>query len=147
MIINHFTSVQGCNRKIVLKGQSHFPDFFQMLFLGRKFPFWLTQNKFQWFLKVKSKKKKKKKKRKKERKRMSFPHFVTFPPYIFKFPPSLFQFSFFFPHFPFFFPCLSFPDRSAEISWSEVSGGQSSPLPVTPLLLSVCRTKHLLYRN
>ena len=41
-----------------------------------------------------------------------------------------------FPPFP-FFPCLFFPGRSAEISWSEVSGGTlpppPPPPPVTPL--------------
>ena len=40
------------------------------------------------------------------------------------------QFSLLFP----FFPCLFFPDTSAKISRSQVSGGHSAPLPVTPLV-------------
>ena len=46
--------------------------------------------------------------------------FCDFPHSIFIFLPSLSQFSFFLLYFP-FFPCLSFYDRYAEISRSEVS--------------------------
>ena len=70
----------------------------------------------------------------------SSPHFVIFPPSIFNFPPSLLQFFFFSFQFSppfFFFPCLFFPSRSAEISQSEVWGGHSAPLPVTPLTTAV----------
>ena len=60
-----------------------------MLFPGSKVPFWLTQNKFRWFLKVK---------RKKKKGGVLSPHFVTFllTFQIFTFP---FQFSFFFQFF------------------------------------------------
>ena len=90
----------GLERVIFLRGRGHLSWIFsrrEMLFPGRKFPFWLTQNK--WFLKMKSKKKKKKR---------SAPRFVTFP-HIFNFPPSLFHFPFFFPIFPFFLASLFLP--------------------------------------
>ena len=52
--------------------------------------------------------------------------FSTFP--FFDFPSSLF-------HFP-FFPCLSFPGRSAEISWWEVSAeALCSPCPPAVMLI------------
>ena len=118
----------------------------------------VTQKKFwggqshKWFWKVRSKKK-----RKKNLKKGSSPHFVTFPPSIFNFPPSLLQFSFFSSQFSPLFPISLplFPGRSAAISWSEVSGGHSAPLPVTPLslavsLATVClpsQVKYLLRKN
>ena len=46
----------------------------------------------------------------------------------------------FLPPFP-FFPCLLFPDTSAKISRSEVSGGHSAPLPPPPPRL----LRHLKY--
>ena len=121
---------QGRNRNIFLRGQINFSWFFsrcEMLFPGRKFPFWLTQNKFQSFLK--SEKQKKKKKKRRER---SSPHsscFNFFLHSIFIFQPSLSQFSFFPAPISLFSLPLSFPNRSAEISRSEVSGGHSAPLP------------------
>ena len=117
---------QGHNRKYFLRGQSHFSWFFsrrQMLFPGRKFPFWYTQNKFSHFEKWKEKKKERKKKK-------PSPHFGTFPlPFpIFHLP--FYNFPSFLLHFPppppfSIFPCLFFPGRSAE----EVSGGALFPLP------------------
>ena len=117
---------QGRNRNIFVRGQINFSRFFsrrEMLFPGRKFPFWLTQNKFQSFRKVKSKKKKKTKTKQKKKKKKRFsPHFVTFPHSIFIFNLPFLDFPSFLIHFP-FFPCLSFPDGSAKISQSEDSGG------------------------
>ena len=117
---------QGRNRHNFLRGQSHFSWFFffffpglKCFFVGRKFPFWYTQNEFPSFSKVKKKS----------------PHlfFITFPTYISNFPPSLLQFSFFSILSPFpFFPCLFFPDMSAKISRSEVSGGDPAPIPRAP---------------
>ena len=69
---------------------------------------------------------------KSKKKKKSSPHFGTFPSFHFQFPPSLLQFSFFSsPFSPFFiFPYLFFPSRWTEISWSEVCGGHSAPLPL-----------------
>ena len=67
--------------------------------------------------------------------------FCNFASFIFNFPPSLFQFSFFSSPFSLtspFFPCLSFPGRSAEISWSEVSGGGGALFPWPPPPLRHC---------
>ena len=69
------------------------------------------------------------KKKKKKKKKKASPHFVTFPPSFFNFPPSLLQFSFFSSQFSPLFPCLFFPDTSAKISRSEVSGGTLPPAP------------------
>ena len=113
-----------------------------MLLPARKFPFWLTQNKFQWFLKVKSKKrkskKKKKKKKKKRKRKRSSPHFVTFPHSFSNFPPPLFRFSFFFaPFFPFFLVSLltvgqqNFPGQKSRKGALCLSGP-------TPSLLHHC---------
>ena len=106
-------------------GKVIFPDFFP----GRKFPVWLTQNKFPSFSKVKSKKKKKKKKKKVL---TSFYNVSLLPFQIF----HLFLLNF---HpFSLFLPCLFFPDTSAKISRSEVSGGHSTPCP-PPRLLRHCK--------
>ena len=65
-----YGSLQGRNRHIFLRGQSHFSWFFsrrEMFFPGRKYSHFgtpKTNNKFPSFSKVKSKKKKKKKKKK-----------------------------------------------------------------------------------
>ena len=95
--------MQGHNRKIFLRGQSHFSWFSswrEMLFPNRKFHFGKPKTNFSRFEKWKAKKKKKKR---------SSPHFVRFPPSIVNFlPPFILQFSFFsslvshFPLFPFF---------------------------------------------
>ena len=83
-----------------------------------------------------------------KQKKRSSPLIITFPTSISKFPPSLLQFSFFSYQFSPFFPssllnsplfpvflASFFPDTSAKISRSEVSGGGGAlcPLPVTPL--------------
>ena len=79
-------------------------------------------------------------KQKKKKRKGPLLIFELFPPSIFNFPPSLLQFFFFsspFPPPPFsLFPSLFFPDRSAKIPRSEVSGRHSAPLrpPVMPLL-------------
>ena len=78
--------------------------------------------------KTKQNKNRTNKQTKNKTKTRSSAHFVTFLPSIFNFPPPLFQFSFFSAPF-FFFPCLSFPDRSAKISPSEVSGATFPPAP------------------
>ena len=70
----------------------------EILFPFRKFPFWYTQNKFQWFFHF---------------------QFSTFP--------SLFRFSFFSSPF-FLFSLPLFPSRSAEVSRWEMSGGALPPL-------------------
>ena len=79
--------------------------------------------------------------KKKKKKKRSSPLFIAFPTSVSNFSPSLLQFSFFssqfsppFPLFPLFF----FPNTSAKISRSEVSGGAvcpppPPPPPVTPL--------------
>ena len=94
--------IRGVTGKIFLRGQSHFSWFFsqrEMLFPGRKFPFWWTKNKFMWFWKVRSKKNQKKK---------SSPHSVTFPPSILPF--AIFRLPFFdFPSFLVHFPFFSLP--------------------------------------
>ena len=121
-------------------GKVIFPDIFfswrEMLFAGRKFPFWLTKNKFQWLLKLKSKQtnkqtnkqikqnKNKTKQKKPKNKTKEGPHFVTF---LLTF--SIFHLPFF--NFPSFFLASPFPVRSAEISRSEVSDGHS-PSPAPP---------------
>ena len=134
-IFNWSNATQGRNRHIFLSGQSHFSWFFswhEMLFPSRKCPFWYTKQ-ISIFKSEKQKKKKKKK---------SSPlFFCNFSYFHFQF--STFSFTIFllfssiFTPFP-FFPCLFFPDTSAKISWSEVSGGNSvpppSPSPVTSLM-------------
>ena len=74
----------------------------------------------------------------KKKKKKPSPLFLTFPTSISNFPPSLLQLSFFSSQFSPLFPCLFFPDTSANISWSEISGGHSAPLH--PRLL-----RHWLY--
>ena len=106
-----------------------FPDFFPGLnsfFLIENFHFGTPKTDFRHFEKWKAEKKS--------------PLLILefFPTSIFNFPPSLLQFSFFYSPFPPspFFPCCFFPDRSDEISQSEVSGWHSAPPcppPVTPL--------------
>ena len=116
------------NRHIFLRGQSHFSWFFfrrKMPFPGRKFRFGRPKTNFRHFQKWKKKK---------------GPHlfFITFLlPYpifhlpFYHFPSFLLNFH----PFPFFLS-LFFPDTSAKISRSEVSGGGGAlPLPVTPLLV------------
>ena len=115
-------SFLGCKRKIFLRGQSHFSWFFsrrEMLFPSRKFPFWLTQNKFQSFLKVKRKKKKD-----------PLLIFVTFPPYIIFHLPFL-NFPSFFPIFPFFFASL-FPIGQQKFPGQKSLGGTLLPAPCLP---------------
>ena len=118
---------QGRNRHIFLRGQSYFSWFF---FPVENSHFGRPKTNSRCFKKWKSKKKKKKKKKK------SSPLFRTF--YYFHFQFSTFPFTIFllffsiFTPFP-FFPCLIFPDTSAKISRSEVSGGQSAPCP-TPVM-------------
>ena len=89
-----------------------------MLFPGRKFPFWYTQNKFSSFSKVKSKKKKKKKKR-------SSPLFLTFSCFHSQFSTFSSQFS---PLFPFFLASF-FPIRQQKFPGQKSLGGHSAPLP------------------
>ena len=114
---------QGRNRKkFFWRGKVIFPE---MLFPGRKFPFWLTQNKFQWFLKVKSKKQNKTKMKKKKR---SSPHFVTFPPYIFNFPPYCFNFPYFSP-FSLDFLAPLFPVGQQKFQGQKSLGGTLPPAP------------------
>ena len=119
---------QGRNRNFFLRGQSHFSWFFSRreIFFSpvENFPFGTPKTIICRFERWKKKKKKK------------GPLLILL---IFgTFPPSILPFSFFSssisspPPFP-FFPCLFFPDRSAEISRSEFSGGTLPPPPVTLL--------------
>ena len=90
---------QGRNRKIFLRGQSHFPDFFPTwnVFLPvGNFHFGRPKTNFSGFEKWKERGGEKKKKKKK-----SSPHFVTFPSSTFLFTIFLLFFSIFTP-FPFF---------------------------------------------
>ena len=121
---------QGCNRHSFLRGQSHFSWFFpgvKCFFPVENFPFWQpTQNKFLLFSKVKKKK--------------VLTSFRAFPTSISNFEPSLYNFpSFLLNFYP--FPLFSFPifpDTSAKISRSEISGEAlcppANPPPVTPLV-------------
>ena len=88
--------------------------------------------------KTKQKTKQNKTKRKTKEKKVGpySPHFGTFPSFHF-------QFSFFFS--PFSISSLPlFPDRSADISWSEVSGGQSSPYPPNGQVVGLPFLKRLI---
>ena len=105
-------------------GKVIFPDFFpgvKCFFPVENSHFGRPKTNFHRFQKWKAKKKKKKKKK-----------VVTSFSNVFLLPFPIFHlfFSIFTP-FP-FFPCLFFPDTSAKISRSEVSGGHCPP-PVTPL--------------
>ena len=118
-------SVQERNRKFFLRGQRHFFWFFflpgvKCFFPVENYHFGRPKTNFNGFEKWKKK---------------VLSSFCNFPSFHFQL--LFLQFSFFssppFPPFP-FFPCLLFPDRSVEISRSEVSGGHSAPSPpVTPL--------------
>ena len=102
IISSVYLFTRGVTGKFFWGGQIHFSWFFsrhEMLFPGRKFPFWLTQNKFQSFWKVKSKKKKSP---------LLIFILVTFRHSIFIFPPFLSWFPSFLLHFP-FFPASLFP--------------------------------------
>ena len=108
------TCLQGCNRKIFLRGQSHFPDFFpdvKCFFLVENFHFGTPKTNL-----------------KKRGVLSSFWKFSLYPFSIFHLP--FYNFPSFLLHFPpfQFFPCLFFPGRSAEISRSEVSGGTAPHL-------------------
>ena len=107
---------RGVTVKFFRGGEVIFPDFFPVwiAFPVENFHFGRPKTNLSGFKKWKAKN-------------------VTFPPSIFNFPPTLFQFSFSISP-PFFFSCLSFSDRSAEISRSEVSG-HSAPCPPLPRLL------------
>ena len=99
-----------------------------MLFPGGQFPFWLVDPK-QISMVLKSEKQKRKKKRV-----LSLP--CNFSSLHFQFstspPPFFCYFRSFLLHFPF-----SFPNRSAKISWWEVSGGTLSPHPPPVMPLSM----------
>ena len=118
--------VQGRNRHIFLRGQSHFSLFFfpaWNAFPREKIPILVDPK--QISVVFKSEKQKKKKKKKKS------PHLFLWLSY-FHFQFSSFPF-FNFPSFPLnfhpfpFFPSLFFPDMSAKICRSEVSGGTLPP--------------------
>ena len=86
-----------------------------MLFPGKKIPILVYSKHISVIFKSEKKKKS--------------PHFFyNFPTSIFIFPPSLLQFPFFSSQF--FTPFPFFPDTSAKISRSEVSGGTLPPLPL-----------------
>ena len=113
---------QGHNRKIFLRGQSHFPDFcpgMKCFFPVGNFHFGRPKTNFIGFEKWEAKKK----------------VLFSFVSSIFNFPPFtlfLLFFSIFIP-FPF---SLDLPCRSTEISQSEVSGGTLPP--PHPCLLRHC---------
>ena len=125
-------------------GKVIFPDSFPGVkwFLPVKIShFGRSKTNFCRFQMWKAQKIKSTKKKKRERKSSS-PLFITFPTSISNFPPSLLQFSQFSffssqfsPLFP-FFPCLFFPNTSAKLSRSEISGG--ALCPPAPRLLRHC---------
>ena len=120
--------LQGCNRKIFLRGKSHFPDFFffrrEMLFPVENSP----KTKFSAsFRKVKTKKV-----------LSSFSNFYLLPFSI----SSIFNLSFYnfllffsipppFSIFP-FFPCLFFPVGQQKFLGQKSLGGHSAPCPLPP---------------
>ena len=127
------TKTQGWNRKIFLRGQSHFSWCFpgvKCLFPVENVLFGKPKTNLRGFERweAKKKKKKKKKKRKKKEKKnvlSSFCNFCNFSIFHFQFQPSLLQFSSFLLNFftPFhFFLASFFPGRSAKILRSEVEG-------------------------
>ena len=88
-----FACIQGHSRKIFLRGQSYFPDFFpgvKCFFLVENYHFGRPKTNFSGFEKWEAKKKK--------------GPLLIFPPSIFNFPPSLLQFSFFSSQFSSLFP-------------------------------------------
>ena len=88
-------------------------------FFQYKIPILVHPKQISSVFKVKRKKKRKRKKKKKKKVLTSF------------YPPSLLQFSFFLSQFSPLFPF--FPNMSAKISRSEISGGALCPPPVMPL--------------
>ena len=115
---------QERNRHIFLRGKVIFPDFFpgvKCFFPVENSHFDRPKTNFRRYQKWKAKKKKKK------RGPHLFLELILLPFPIFTFPFTIFLlfFSIFTP-FP-FFPCLFFPDTSAKISRSEVSGGTLPP--------------------
>ena len=111
--------VQGRNRHIFLRGQSHFSWFFpgEKCFFPVEIPILVDPKQISVvfnFPKWKAKKKKR-----------SSPLFITFPTSNSNFTPSLLQFFVFFLNFchSFLFSLPLFPDTSAKISQSKVSGG------------------------
>ena len=117
------TAIQGRNRHIFLRGQSHFPWFFfpgvKCFFPAENSHFGRPKTNFRRFQKWKAKKKKK----------GSSPLFITFPTSISYFPLSLLQFSFFScqfsPLFPFFLASF-FPIRQQKFP-NQKSRGDTLP--------------------
>ena len=145
IIINH----QGCNRKIFLRGQSHFSWFFsrrEMLFpveisilVAQKQIFVILKSEKQ----NKTKQNKTKQQNQKQNKKKGPLLFRTFPTSIFNFPPSLLQFSSFsspFPPFPFFLASF-FPVGQQKFP-GQKSQGHSAPLPPPVTPLSTTHIKH-----
>ena len=83
-LLTFIALLQGRNRKIFLRGKSHFSWFFSpaWIFPVENFHFGRPKTNFSGFEKWEKKKKKE----------GSSPHFVIFPPSIFNFPPSLLHF-------------------------------------------------------
>ena len=102
---NVFLRLRGVTGKFFWGGKVVFHDFFP----GRKYPFWLTQNKFQGFLKVESKKKKK-----------VLSSFCNFSSHF-----QFFHLPFF--NFPSFFPIFSF----FSLAFLFLIGQQKGPLIVS----------------
>ena len=126
----NFRPRQGRNRKIFLRGQSHFPDF--LFFLGVKcfffvqvenFNFGRPKTNFSRFEKWKGQKKKKV--------LSSFWNFSLLPFSIFTFPFTIFLLCFSISPLLHFSLASFLPGRSAEISRSEVSGGILPPCYAT----------------
>ena len=131
--------VQGRNRHIFLRGQSHFSWFFsqcEMLFFPVETShFGRPKTNFCRFQKWKQKQTNKQPKKKKKKKRSS-PLFITFPTSISNFPPPLLQFSFFSSQFSPLFLASYFPIRQQKFPGQKSRGG-GTLLPVTPLIVCV----------
>ena len=109
-----------------------------MLIPSRKFPFWQTQNKFQWFWKVKSKKKKKKK---------VISSVCNFSPFHFKF--STFDFPSFSSPYSFFFLASLFLVGQQKFPGEKCRQGGTLPPAQTPppRLLCHCTVYPYSYSN
>ena len=119
---------QGRNRHIFLRGQSHFSWYFsqrEMFFPGKKIP--IVVDPKQISVVFKSEEQKGKKKKKKKWSSPLFSYFLLTSYFRFQF--STFPFTIFLLFFSIFTLFPFFPDMSAKISRSEVSGGHSAPCP------------------
>ena len=133
-----YSCKQGRNRKIFLRGQSHFSWFFfpgvKCFFPVENFHFGRPKTNFSRFEKWKEKKERKKEKKKEEEEKSPLLILELFPHFIFNFPPSLLQFSFFsspFSHLFHFFLASSFPVGQQKCLGQKSLGELCHPPPPT----------------